>query len=216
MNLKQYLLPQTLKRFRSQYNNDIELVAFSGSTRLDMGGLTQSGEIIKKIWKKALDDLLPQGFSPHSILLLGFGAGSAAHLVSRRWPKSHITGVELDPVVINIARKHFKINSIPRLTLHNQDALDFVNQQDSKLQFDLTLVDCYLGDQFPPQLESFKFIKKLTQLSPFVIINRLFWGKYQPLTLDFHQRLKPHFDTSTTRTISNYLISVQKKRGVGD
>lgn len=216
MNLKQYLIPQTLKRFRSQYNNDIELVAFSGSTRLDMGGLTQSGEIIEKIWKKALDDLLPQDFSPHSILLLGFGAGSAAHLVSRRWPKAHITGVELDPVVIDIARKHFKINSIPHLTLHNQDALDFVNQQDSKLQFDLTLVDCYLGDQFPPQLESLKFVKKLTRLSPFVIINRLFWGKYQSLTLDFHHRLKPHFDTSTTRTTSNYLISIQKQRGVGD
>lgn len=216
MNLKQYLLPQTLKRFRSQYNNDIELVAFSGSTRLDMGGLTQSGEIIEKIWKKALDDLLPQDFSPRSVLLLGFGAGSAARLVSYRWPKSHITGVELDPVVINIARKHFKINSIPHLTLHNQDALDFINQQDSKLQFDLTLVDCYLGDQFPPQLESLKFIKKLTRTSPHIIINRLFWGKYQPLTLDFHHRLKSYFDTSTTRITSNYLISIQKKRGAGD
>src|SRR3989344_5817102 len=100
MNFKQYFSPQVLKRFDSKINKQVELVAFSGTLRLDMGNLTQSGEIIERIWNKAFKDLLPKKFIPQTVLILGFGAGSAAKLIQRKWPNSHITGIELDESVI--------------------------------------------------------------------------------------------------------------------
>jgi len=208
MNLKQYLSPQTLKRFKSKHNINVELVTFSGSLRLDMGDLTQSGEVIEKIWNKAINDLLPKSRRPQSALILGFGAGSAAKLLARRYPGITLTGVELDPTVIDIARKHFNVDSIPNLTIHNSEAAKFVRQDNR--QYDLILVDCYLGDQFPKSLESPSFLKLLVDKSPHVIINRLFWGIYQPKTLEFHEKLKKDFKTTTTRTTSNYLISLKK------
>lgn len=208
MNLKQYFVPQVLKKFNSKINSQIELVTFSGSLRLDMGNLTQSGEVIEKIWNKAFKDLLPRGFIPKTVLILGFGAGSAAKLIHRKWPKTEITGVELDPVVIKIAVTHFKVDKIPQLKLINQDAVKFVHDLKQKT-YDLVIVDCYLGDQFPKSLENESFLQKLVKISDHVIINRLFWGKYQPLTLDFHEKLKKMFETHTTRTASNYLIHLK-------
>ncbi len=211
MNLRQYFFPQILKRFHSKINTQIELVIFSGSLRLDMGNLTQSGEVIEKIWNKAFNDLLPSQFNPETILILGFGAGSAARLISRRWPNAQITGVEIDPTVIKIAKEHFLADQIPNLKIINADAVEFINNCSLKTDnWSLILVDCYLGDQFPQKLESKKFINRLTSLSPHVIINRLFWGKYQPITLDFHEKLKKIFNTKTTRTASNYLIHLSK------
>lgn len=208
MLLKEYLPFQTGRLGNSKFNKNIELKRFFGSLYLNMGELTQSGEVIEEIWSKGFDDLLPPDFSPNSALILGFGAGSAAKLINRTWPDCAITGIEIDPVVIKVAREHFHVDQIPNLKLINADAHDFALRHDTP--FDLVLVDCYLGDQFPAKLEEKKFLEKLAKLSNHVIINRLFWQDYIPATLAFHEKLKIDFTTTNTRTASNYLIHLSQ------
>lgn len=207
MSLKSYISPQVLAKFQSQYNSDIELVRFSGSLRLDMGGLTQSGWIIERIWGSALKKLLPHDFTPKSILILGLGAGSSAKLVSRRYPGVAITGVEIDPVVLDIGKQYFKTDQIPNLEIINLDAVKYISDLRSE-NFDLILVDCYLGDQVPAQLSSLTFLKRLTQISPHVLINRLFWADYQKHTLTWLDQISPDFSYTTARTPSNLVVSI--------
>lgn len=207
MNLKQYLSPQVVGRFDSRINKNVELVQFGGNPRLDMGGLIQSGHIIEDIWQTAFKKLLPKNFSPQSVLILGFGAGSAARLVHRLWPNTSITGVEIDPQVINIAKKHFSIDTVPNLQIINADAYNFVYELGTK-NYELALVDCYLGDQIPDKLQQTDFFLKLKKHSGYVLINRLFWGSYQQPTLEFLDSLEQHFSTQTCRTPSNFIISI--------
>jgi spermidine synthase len=207
-NITQFFVPQTIKKFKSRHNKKIELVKFSNSLRLDMGGLAQSGEVIERIWKKAFHNLLPKKFSPKKVLILGFGAGSAAKLVHKKWSNAKITGVEIDPVVIEIAQKYFKIKKLP-VIIHNIDAHGYVNGL--KKKFDLTLLDCYQGDQFPKKLESHIFLKKLLKHTDNLLINRLFWGQYQEPTLEFRDHLTKYFNINTTRTTSSYLLSLKPK-----
>lgn len=207
MNLKHFFSPQLIEKFKSKFNTDIQLIEFGGRTRLDMGGLTQSGRIIENIWDTTFKKLLPNDFVPNKVLILGFGAGSAARLISRKWPNASITGIEIDPMVIKIAKKYFEVDKIPNLNIINQDAAKYVATQEVS-SFDLCLVDCYLGDQVPKQLQSIEFVKKLKKVSSHVLINRLFWSNYKETTIDFLDLLDHHFTTKTCRTATNLLISV--------
>lgn len=208
MNLIQLFTPRPVKKYSSRFNPQIELIMFGNHLRLDMGGLTQSGKIIEDIFHSGFKKFLPKSFVPSRVLILGFGAGSAARLINRLWPNAHITGIEIDPAVVKIAKEDFQVEKIPNLKLINADAEKFVD--DLITHYDLVLVDCYLGDQIPKKLQSLEFFKKLKQVSTHIIINRLFWGKYQEPTLKFLDALDREFTTKTCRTPSNFLISLQE------
>jgi len=172
MSLKHYLFPEVIKTYTSKINDKVEVVKFLGKLRLDMGGLTQSGEIIESIWNSGLS-LLPRSLQPIKILILGLGAGSAAKIISKRWPLSAITGIEIDPVVIDIGKKHFHLDKINNLEIINQDAIAFMKDKNTPSDFDLILVDCYQGYHIPEALENIKFIAMLKSKTNHLLINRL-------------------------------------------
>src|SRR5690606_16904976 len=46
------------------------------------------------------------------VLILGLGGGSAARLVRAIAPSAQVVGVELDPAVIDAARRHFELDAL--------------------------------------------------------------------------------------------------------
>lgn len=211
MSLKAYFNPQVVKIFNSKFNTKVQLVNFSGQLRLDMGDLTQSGQVIEKIWSKAFKKLLPNNFKPQKILILGFGAGSVSKVISKKWPQAKMTGVEIDPVVIKIAKDYFSSNKIPNLKIVNQNAENFINglrhpELVSGSIYDLILIDCYQGYKIPQAFEQKKFLKSLTKIGATILINRLFWEEHKQKSLEFLKKLNKSFNTSTCRTPSNLII----------
>jgi len=206
MSLKAYFNPQVVKTIDSKFNTKIQVVNFSGQLRLDMGNLTQSGQVIENIWSRSFKKMLLPGFKPKKILILGFGAGSVAKVIAKKWPQAKITGVEIDPVVIKIAKEYFDADKIPNLKIINQDAEGFINK--TKTIYDLILVDCYQGYKIPLILEDTKFLEILKDLGKTVLVNRLFWDNHKQKTLKFLKKLNNSFITSTCRTPSNLVISV--------
>lgn len=207
MPLAQFLWPVKVAEYKSQYNDDIEVLKFMGAYRLDMGGLTQSGDIIRQIWSKGLRKLLPSGFIPKKVLLLGFGAGSAAKLLVKKWPGVHLVAVEIDSVVIKIGQKYFGTLTIPNLKVVNADAVKFVESL-GRQQFDLIMVDCYLGYSIPARLQTLSFVRKLKTHSRFVLINRLFWQEHRSPSIKFLAKLRTVFTVNTARTASNLLLGI--------
>src|SRR5438270_12029159 len=49
---------------------------------------------------------------PRDALILGLGGATLAHLLARRFPGIRLTGVELDPAVIRLARGAFGLNTL--------------------------------------------------------------------------------------------------------
>ncbi len=204
MSLKAYFNPQVVKTFNSKFNTKVQLVNFSGQLRLDMGDLTQSGQVIEKIWSKAFKKLLPNNFKPQKILILGFGAGSVSKVISKKWPQAKMTGIEIDPVVIKIAKEYFAVDKIPNLKIINQDVVAFIKANNDK--YNLILIDCYQGYKIPLILEDVNFLKKLTKIGATILINRLFWEEHKQKSLEFLKKLNKSFNTSTCRTPSNLVI----------
>lgn len=207
--IKHWFSPQVIKKFPdSKYNKDIRLIKFGGALRLDIGGLTQSGQIIEWIWAKVFKKLLPTGPDPVGILILGFGTGSLARLINRKWPQAKIIGIEIDSAVINIGKKYFDTDKIKNLKIINTDAIAFINNLSPKEIFDLVLVDCYQGDQVPKGFEDIKLLKKLKNQTNHMFLNRLYWEPYKSKTNIFLNKLKKYFQIETCKTPSNLIISL--------
>jgi len=98
-----------------------------------------------------------------SALILGFGAGSVARILLGEYKKDlHLTGVEKDSVVIELARKYFHIDRYKNLTIHIEDAGDFVENCNKK--FDLVVVDIFVGADVPEKFRDEEFLSQLGRL----------------------------------------------------
>ncbi len=65
--------------------------------------------------------------APRRALLLGLGAGTAVTQLQALFPKIAITAVEMDSIHIQLATRHFGIDS-SRANIHQGDARDFVSE----------------------------------------------------------------------------------------
>ena len=71
-----------------------------------------------------------------SILILGVAGGSVIRTLTDEIKfKGKITGVEIDPNVVDIANKYFKLDTIPNLEIVIDDAFEYVLKTKLKTLF---------------------------------------------------------------------------------
>lgn len=186
-----------------------------GRRTLVAGGLAQSGKEVKRIWQKAIKQVqtinLPRGKAGNKVqrcLILGLGAGTVAKLISRRLPDAKITGIEIDPEIIKLGKKYFGLDSIKNLEIKIGDAISVVSNGTMKQcnNYDLILVDLYLGDEYPPKAEDQSFFKSIKcQLSKdgLIVVNRLYYHMSDKQQTDeFGKKLKGIFNRIEEAEIS--------------
>lgn len=122
-------------------------------------------------------------------------------------PKS--LALRFDPEIIKIGKKYFGLDKIPGLKIVQTDAFDYVKK--AKQNFDLIIVDLYLGDKFPPRAEEDKFLAKVKNLlskDGMAIFNRLKINQNK-LTF-FEKKLRTHFSqVNLIKTLTNLFFLVR-------
>jgi spermidine synthase len=91
----------------------------------------------------------------HSILEIGFGGGRTSWYLHRYLPKVELTSVELDPTVVELAKKYFGIKQEPNFQIVNRDGRLFLSE--SKDRYDIILIDAYRGPFVPFHLLTREF-----------------------------------------------------------
>ncbi len=91
----------------------------------------------------------------NSMLEIGFGGGRTAWYLHRFLPNVSITSVELDPAVVDLARKYFGIRDEPKFQVINRDGRIFLTN--SKERYDVILIDAYRGPFVPFHLLTKEF-----------------------------------------------------------
>jgi spermidine synthase len=91
----------------------------------------------------------------HSILEIGFGGGRTAWYLHKFLPDVQVTSVELDPTVLDLAKKYFGIKEEPKFHVANRDGRLFL--QESKEHYDIILIDAYRGPFVPFHLLTREF-----------------------------------------------------------
>lgn len=208
MNISNIFFPETKKFPDTKYNKNISILRYINSCTLIVDGLIESGDIMTRVWRMGINKLLPKSFAPKKVLLLGLAGGCNAHLVNRVYPRSHITAIEIDPYMVELGNKYFNLKKVKNMNIIISDAIKFANELKDKDQFDLCLVDCFVGKLIPKKLEDIDFLKKLKQHSRYVLINRLWWQEEKKPTLNFFRSISPHFFFVKAHSTSNVVISL--------
>ena len=207
MSFKNLFFPEIKPFPDTKVNKNIKLLRYFVGDTLIVDGLIESGYIMRHIWNVGIRKLLPGPYKPKTVLLLGLAGGSNAHLVNNLYPEAEITAVEIDPLMIEIGFTYFNLAKVKNLQIVTCDALDFVDGLTNE-HYDLVLVDCFVGQEIPKKLESLDFFKKLKDHSGFTLINRLWHGKYLPISQSFVNSLSTKFHFVSVFTGTNLVISL--------
>ncbi|HKP18206.1 MAG TPA: fused MFS/spermidine synthase, partial [Gaiellaceae bacterium] len=100
-----------------------------------------------------------------SMLFLGLGGGSAPKRLWRDFPRLQIDVAELDPVVVDVARRYFAVPDDPRLRIRTGDGRLFLAK--TKRTWDAVVIDVFYEDGIPFHMATYEFLQLVRErLSP--------------------------------------------------
>ena len=125
----------------------------------------QSFGSLHRVWRQAFRDGGIARRVPKSVLILGYGAGSAAQILRNELHLTpRITGVDQDPRMFDIARRYFPLKGLPPEDLALADAFDYVRE--ARGPYDLIIVDLFQDLEFADGICDPGFLRTLRRLAP--------------------------------------------------
>lgn len=159
-----YLLPINIYTVKSAISKTLEVTWANGELVLDTENTNYSYGSLQRILKYGLQAI---GYDKvremDHILVLGVAGGSVFKtLIDEIKFKGTLTGVEIDPSIIEIATDHFKLKEIPRLEIVIDDAFEFVLKTSEK--YDLIIIDVFQDTTMPNFLFESFFVQRICYL----------------------------------------------------
>jgi spermidine synthase len=98
---------------------------------------------------------------PRQVLMIGLGGGSTQRSYQHYYTNVTVNTVELDPVVIEVAKKYFTVTETAKHNIYNEDGRLFLRR--STNSYDVILLDAYTstryGSSIPPHLVTKEFFQ---------------------------------------------------------
>lgn len=156
-----WFLPRTVAEFHTSYNQDILVVEKNNSMSLIVNGIQQTGRYVEVLFARALRRFISWYPNPvKNILVIGVGGGAVIRQLHTLYPKAHITAVDIDGVIISIAKKYFTMPDSRICKCIVSDAKVYLKAPKKSL-FDLILVDIYIGNDVPDFVTEERFLKSI-------------------------------------------------------
>lgn len=142
-----------------EYKNENGRILFLDNS--PSSGERSDGSPIFKYMEKSRMAYETLNNSPEEALVIGAAAGVQIEDVKMSFPDVHVTGIEIDPKIIEIGKDYFSLKDDSRTTIIIDDARRYLTHNDKK--YDLVLVDAYRGKSIPYHLASVEFVQLLKQ-----------------------------------------------------
>lgn len=167
-----FFFPLT-RKIKSEYNGYLELTTFNGRTLLNTENANYSYGALQRVLKFGL--LNTDISKTRNILVLGLGGGCVLKTLRNDFNYANrITAVDIDPVIIEIAKKEFGISEDDKTKIICDDAFDYVMNDNS--MFDLIIIDLFIDNKIPDKfllLEFWREIINKLSLGGTIIFNTL-------------------------------------------
>lgn len=171
-----YFIPVNLLKKDSDVSQRLEVTLNYGKLVLDSKNTNYSYGSLQRILRKGLHYIgfeRIRGFN--NVLVLGVAGGSVIKTLSEDIGyKGHITGVEIDPKVIELANKYFGLSDVPNCNIVIEDAFEFVLKCQKK--YDLIIIDIFKDTVMPSFLFEEFFITHICQMltvNGFILFNTM-------------------------------------------
>lgn len=171
-----YLYPIKIFKKNSARSKTIEVTWTNGELVLDSENTNYSYGSLQRILRYGLRNIgYDKVLKMDHILVLGVAGGSVIKtLVDEIEYKGKITGVEIDPDMIQIANQYFNLNKIKQLQIVIDDAFEFVLK--TKDRYDLIIIDIFEDTNMPNFLFEKFFSERVSFLlkdQGFVLFNTM-------------------------------------------
>jgi spermidine synthase len=160
--IKSFFSETILEEAPSDYSPGLQVWYVYGRKMLNAANVNYSFGKLDKVFRAAFAELRFDQRKIKSVLLLGLGAGNVPYLLREIDPEMHVRAIEIDPVVLELGRKHFGLTENPQLEIILADAIAYV--QNCKDTFDLVIVDLFIDDQVPTEATTDEFLMDLARL----------------------------------------------------
>ena len=147
----------------SRIHGPITFTNIEGNKALRAGGVTHSGGEIWPMWNTVIKKIRNSKFEIRNALILGVGGGDVLKLIDEFYPDVTITGVEIDPVMIEVAEKYFDMRIKSNVSIEIGDAIDWLPKHQEE-QYDLVVCDLYVGPFNPSESRTESFMKNLANI----------------------------------------------------
>jgi len=115
--------------------------------------------------------------NPKRVLIIGIGGGTLPMFLRRHLPEVHIDAVDIDPVVVAVAREELGFREDARLVVHITDGRRFV--EDATDTWDLIVLDAYGQDNIPIHLATRGFLEAVKRrLAPGGLVAANLWSEH--------------------------------------
>ncbi len=147
--LLSYIYPIRIHRSESDISKSLELTWVNGKLLLDSENANYSYGSLERVLRHGLKAI---GFSRiarmNQILVLGVAGGSVIKVILNEAKfRGGITGVDIDPEVISLAKKHYQLDKLPNVQLVIEDAAKFIKS--TNRTFDLIIIDIFQDKVMP-------------------------------------------------------------------
>ena len=171
-----YIIPIKIFKKKSSRSKTIEVTWSNGELVLDSENTNYSYGSLQRILRYGLRNIgYNKVLKMDHILVLGVAGGSVIKtLVDEIGYKRKITGVEIDPEMIQVANQYFNLNEIEQLELIIDDAFEFVLK--TKDKYDLIVIDIFEDIKMPNFLFERFFSERICYLlkdQGFVLFNTM-------------------------------------------
>ncbi len=218
MSVLDYFLPKIVFKTHSDYNGEVKVVKVMGATKLIFGGGVQSlkydsPNIGTQYWGQAVKLIKDSVKDAKSILVLGLGGGTIQHFLAKAYPGVEITSVEIDPVVIEVAKKYFDLDAIPNHKVLQANCFELLKDPKAfnlQKEFDVILVDINekgLFSKVPVNTDFLKHISDLSVMGGFVAFNFIVSKNDGTKGTDLLNIIRDYFSGVTVLKVKNVALA---------
>ena len=211
-----YFIPINIYKKKSGISKNLEVTWNNGQLVLDSKNTNYSYGSLQRVLRKGLNYIGYERIRKfEKILVLGVAGGSVIKTLSEEIEfKGKITGVEIDPQVIEIATKYFGLSEIKNLEIVIDDAFEFVLK--TKEKYDLIIIDIFQDTVMPNFLFEDFFINRinfLLNVNGFILFNTMTLNnKDKERNLYYRSRFDENYSVRTYPKIEdhNELFTIKK------
>ena len=94
---------------------------------------------------------------PKRVLVVGLGGGTIPSFLHKHYPKTRIDAVDIDPVVVEVAKQFFGFHEDETLKAYVQDGRQFIEERPNV--YDIIFLDAFGSESIPYHLATREFLE---------------------------------------------------------
>jgi len=206
--LKSFFITEVWENISTEHNPTMQVVYEYGKIKLNAKSVNYSFGSLHVAFAETFTEYDIARRNYDKILILGLGAGSIPAILTSYGRNYHMTGVEIDPEAIRLAKKYFNLDYHTNLQIIIADAMQYVAE--TKEKYDMICVDLFIDYEIPTQAELPDFLvtlKNILSEKGIIIYNRILLPQTMASTERFISIFEQIFPESESfKTLANLML----------